>query len=145
MEKSTELIKNQILNSKTEEEFDEVIQNIPKSSFVVRINELLQNHNFKNFSEVQIRCGISKSLFYDIVNGKTKYPPKKEHIIKIGIAMGLSVSEMDEILKLSNNKELYPKNKDDSIIMYGIEKGMDAEQIEELLIKKGAIIRLLDK
>lgn len=142
MKKTTKEFENRIEKAKDVDELREIISDLPKTTFSLRISQLCQEYN-TTFSKVQIQSGISKSGFYKFANGERI--PKKAHVIKIGIAMGLSVEHINELLKLSGNKELYAKNKDDAIIIFGINNNLTAIQIAELLEDQGADLRLFEK
>ena len=141
-ENSTKEIYNLLERASTTEELDKIISNLPKTSFVVRIDELREKYEL-TFSQIQINSGITKSLFYAIVSGTRK--SKKNHIIKIGVAMGISLEEMNELLKLAQHKELYAKNKEDAIIIFGLKNKLKIIEIEELLSDYGATLHLLEK
>lgn len=142
MKTTTEELSKRIDGIRSIDELRELTSSLPKTTFCVKISELCQSHGV-SFSQAQIASGITKSLFYAIANGTRK--PKKAHIIKIGFAIGLSKEEINELLKLANLKELYPKKEEDLIIIYGLNNHLDIDQIEELLIKYGATLRLLEE
>ena len=142
MATTTKEFENKIEKATSWDEMKQILSQLPKTTFVVRISELCDKYCM-NFSKVQKETGITKSLFYSIVNGNRK--PQKHHIIKIGLAIGASVEETNELLKLAQHKELYAKNKDDAIIIFGIKSKLRIEEIEELLIDTGATLSLLEK
>ena len=115
---------------------------LPQTTFSVRIDQLCRQYG-KTFSQVQVSSGITKSLFYAIVNGTRN--PKKDHIIKMGLAIGLSLEEVNELLKLAKLKELYAKNKEDAIVIFGLRNRLPISQIEELLIDAGVSMRLMEQ
>ena len=94
-------------------------------------------------SDLLEKVSISKSFLYDVKNGDKK--PTKETVIKIGLALGLSLEEMNRSLKLAEWKELYPKKRDDAIIIDGINRGKTVHQIDQALKMNGGSITLLDK
>ena len=59
--------------------------------------------------------------------------------------MGISLEEMNELLKLAQHKELYAKNKEDAIIIFGLKNKLKIIEIEELLSDYGATLHLLEK
>ena len=113
-------------------------------TFYSRLDELCEKYN-KKYAEIQIKTNITKSLFYEIISPAKKRTPKKYQIILIGLAMGATVEEVNELLKLAKLKELYAKNKADAIIIFGIENKMSDTEIEELLIQSGADFSLFDR
>lgn len=127
---TTEMIENKIKKAKNWDDMKEIIDALPKTTFTVRIDELREKHN-KRIGELQTETGISKSMIYAIFNG-TRNPSKKQ-IIQIAFCMKLSVEELNELLKLAHLKELYAKNKEDAIIIFGIKRGLNLLEIDELL------------
>ena len=142
MNLSTAEFANKIDSAQNIDELRQMLSELPQTTFSDRIYELCDQRNL-NFSQVQKECGITKSYFYDFTNGTRM--PKKHHVIKIGIAMHLTVEEMNELLKLAQHKELYPKKKEDAIIIFGIKNNLSAMQIDELLVDSGATFSLSEK
>ena len=142
MELTTKEFENRIQRAKTADELQQVLLSLPQKTFSVQIDEFCKAYQI-TFSQVQVASGITKSMFYAIVNGTRK--PKKVHIIKIGLAMGLSVEEINLLLKVSGLKELYAKSKEDAIVMYGVNNNLTVMQIEELLTDAGATLQLIEK
>ena len=142
MKDTTSIIQNKVDNASTIEELHEIIKNLPKDSFCVRVDEMRQAHNIKSFNSIQKDVAMGKSQFFDVLSGRAK--PQRQHIIKIGIAMHLSVTEINELLKLAHHKELYAKNPEDLVVQYGIQRGLSIIEIEEELMKVNASFSLLE-
>lgn len=142
MKATTKEFENKIEKAANWDEMKRILSELPKTTFSVKISELCDKYCI-NFSQIQIKTGITKSLFYSIVNGTRK--PQKHHIIKIGLAMSASSEEINDLLKLAQHKELYAKNRDDAIILYGINQRLSVEEIEALLIESDAKLSLLEK
>lgn len=139
---STKEFENKIDSMQSIDELREMLTELPKTTFSDRIYEMCEERQL-NFSQVQRECGITKSYFYDFANGTRV--PKKHHVIKIGMAMHLSLEELNELLKLAQHKELYAKRKEDAIIIFGIKNNLTAMQIDELLIDAGSTFSLSEK
>lgn len=139
---TTKAFENELTKVKTPEELYEYINQLPPKTFTVRIDELREKHN-KRIGELQTETGISKSMIYAIFNG-TRNPSKKQ-IIQIAFCMKLSVEELNELLKLAHLKELYAKYKEDAIIIYGIKRGLDLLDIDELLKENKCKMRFCEK
>lgn len=139
---STKEFENKIDKMHSIDELREMLCELPKITFSDRIYELCEERQL-NFSQVQRECGITKSYFYDFANGTRT--PKKHHVIKIGMAMHLTVEEMNELLKLAQHKELYAKRQEDAIIIFGIKNNLTAMQIDELLVESGSTFSLSEK
>lgn len=140
---STKEFENRIECANSREELNKILAELPQMTFTERFKELCDLHGF-TLSQVQVASGITKSLFYDIFKKGTRNS-KKEQVIKAGIAMGLSVEELNELLKLARHKELYAKRKDDAIIIFGLRNKLSVTDIEQLLIDSNAGLHLIDK
>lgn len=138
---TTQEFENKIKKATNWKEMKQILSELPRTTFVVRIKELCDKYDM-TFSQVQKETGITKSLFYSIANGSRK--PQKPQIIKIGLALGLSLEELNELLKLAQLKELYAKNKEDAIIIFGLKNRLNMDEIEDLLIDAGAKFSLLE-
>ena len=56
--------------------------------------------------------------FYDVINGRKI--PSRDKIIRLALALGLSLDECQTALKFCGRSQLYPRIKRDSIIIHGI-------------------------
>lgn len=144
MKKSTVEIENDISSMTSITELEEYIrrEGIGKLNFGDRLLELCAKYGMKP-GELQKSVDISKSLFYAVLSGERN--PSKETVIKIALTLGASLEETNELLKLAKHKELYPKLKEDAIIIFGIRNKKDIYEIDELLEKNRADIRLTNK
>lgn len=136
---STDKYENKIKKAKTWDEMQKVLKELPKDTLRQRIEELCEKYN-KSFSFICGCADIPESTFYATIN--TTRTPKKELIIKIAFALGLTMKELNELLKLAKLKELYAKDNEDAIIIYGMEKGLDVEEIDMLLKSQNSKMRL---
>ena len=138
MAELTDKYENKIEKAETWEDMQKVLKELPKVTLRQRVEELCEKYN----KSVSLICGfadIPESTFYATVN-ETR-TPKKELIIKTAIALGATIEELNELLKLAKLKELYAKNKEDAIIIYGMKKGLDLEEIDMLLKSQNSKMR----
>lgn len=142
MKLTTKEWENQIEKANNVEELKVLLSQLPERNLPARLEALCQKYHM-TFSQVQVASGITKSLFYAIINGTRT--AKKGHMLKIAVAMGLSVEETNEILKLAGLKELYAKNKEDAIVMFGLRNSLQATQIEELLTDAQCDLHLIER
>ncbi len=138
MAKTTDEFKNKIEKSKSWDDMQKVLKELPKITLRQRIEELCDKYN-KSFSLVCGFADIPESTFYATINETRK--PKKELIIKTAFALGATMEELNELLKLAKLKELYAKNTDDAIIIYGIKNSLDLEEIDMLLKSQNCKMR----
>ena len=76
-------------------------------------------------------AAISRGYFHDVKNGHKN--PSKETVIKIGLALQLTLDELNRCLKLAGWKELYSKNRNDAIIIDGIKRRKSVHEIDQNL------------
>ncbi len=132
MNNSTEFQSRKLKKATNREELDQYLKELPKENFGKRFQELEEKYGKKR-GEVIALTTISKSMAYDIINGR---PSRKHQIIQLGLALGVNLDEMNELLKLSGHKELYAKLEEDAIVIYGINNGLNLCEINDLLIEK---------
>lgn len=142
MQVTTKEFENRIEKAQNPDDLKKILSELPQTTFTVRLDRLCSQYG-KTFSQVQVASGITKSLFYAIANGTRN--PKKVHIVRIGFALGMSLEEVNELLKLAKLKELYAKNKEDAILIFGLRNRLTADQVEELLTDADADLHLIDK
>ena len=137
---STDKYENKIKSAECWEDMQKILKELPKVTLRQRVEELCEKYN-KSFSYVSGFAGIPDSTFYAIINGTRK--PKKDMIIKIAFALSTTMDELNELLKIANLKELYAKNDEDAIIIYGIKNNLDIEEIDMLLKSQNSKMRLI--
>ncbi len=138
MGKSTDKYENKIGRSKSWADMQKVLKELPKITLRQKLEEFCNKYN-KSFSYVYGFADVPESTFYAMINGKRK--PKKELIIKFGFALGLTINELNELLKIARLKELYAKDREDAIVIYGMKNGLDLEEIDMLLKSQNCKMR----
>ena len=127
MSESTKEILNKIESANTWEELGDILKGLEKVTFGDRLSQLCIKYQIKP-SKLQLEVAISKTMFYDVMNGTRK--PSKETVIKIALVMKITEEELNELLKLAGHKELYPKKKEDAIIIFGLKNKKDIVEID---------------
>lgn len=89
----------------------------------------------KTKSDIINKADMSYCYFYDVINGRKI--PSKDKIIRIALAMKLSLDDCQEALRISGKSALYPRIKRDSILIYAINKGYSVYQTNDLLAEHG--------
>ena len=140
---STKELENKIDSARDVNELRALLAQLPKTTFYDRLNELLDKYGMSQ-SQIQQATGITKSLIYEITSARGKRKPQRYQILKIALAMRLTVEETNELLKLANYKELYVKNEVDAVIIFSINHKLSDEEIEGLLIDAGATFSLFE-
>ncbi len=93
---------------------------------------ILKNNNFSKSSIIN-KSDFSYCYFYEVINGKKI--PTRDKIIRLTLAMELSIEECQQALKISGHSFLFPTNRRDSILLYAIEHKKSIVQCNNLLNK----------
>ncbi len=91
----------------------------------------------KNYSKSNIinKSDFSYCYFYDVINGRKT--PTKDKVVRLALAMKMTVDECQQALKISGHSALYPKVRRDSILIYAIEKKITIMQCNAMLAQHG--------
>lgn len=103
-------------------------------AFTDYLEKMLKKYG-KKMQDLINETDYSKPMLYNIRNNERV--GSQRAILQIGIAIGVTVDEMQQLLKLSHNQELYPRYQRDYIILCGINAGMNLYEIDEELRKRG--------
>ena len=94
------------------------------------MKKLLQKYDLKK-SQVVRAAEMSEVYAYQIFSGKRV--PERKKLLCLCIGMGLNLDEVQSLLKCAGYSPLYVKLPFDSIVIYGICKGLSVLQINNLL------------
>ncbi len=91
----------------------------------------------KNYSKSNIinKADFSYCYFYEVINGRKS--PSKDKVVRLALAMKMTVDECQQALKVSGRSALHPKNRRDSILIYALEQKMTVIQCNNLLESHG--------
>ena len=93
------------------------------------LNELLVKNDL-SLSAVVKRSGQSDYV-YKVFRGERK--PSRDIMISIAVGMCLTLNEAQLLLRIAKLAALDPRDKRDSVIIYGINERLDAAEINDLL------------
>ena len=96
------------------------------------LTELLHRKGLKK-SRVIKNAELSEIYGYQIFSGVRV--PERKKLLSLAISMGLSINEVQQLLKSAGYPQLYAKKPFDSVVLYGFCKGMSVVEINELLYK----------
>ena len=119
-------------------DLDRYFEENPTSFINVDIKEFWKNAvdtSSKTKSDIINKADMSYCYFYDVINGRKI--PSKDKIIRIVLAMNLSLDDCQEALRICGKSALYPRIKRDSILIYAINKGYSIYQTNDLLAEHG--------
>lgn len=91
--------------------------------------------NGRSKSNIINKADFSYCYFYDIINGRKM--PTKDKVVRLSLAMRLTLEECQKALKISGRSALYPRVRRDSILIYALENQLTIFRTDELLKKYG--------
>lgn len=118
-------------------------EKVEYKDFVDDANESFIDNNLKEYwlglleksevnkSDVINRSDIGYTYFYDIIRGDKC--PSRDKIIRLLLAMELSLDECQSTLKLYKWGQLYARDKRDSAIIYAFNHKMSVWQLNDLM------------
>ncbi|MBO5746867.1 MAG: helix-turn-helix transcriptional regulator [Clostridia bacterium] len=98
------------------------------------LEELLKTKGLKK-SEVIKSAEMSEVYAYQIFSGVRV--PERKKLLSLAVGMGLNLDEVQTLLKCAGYSPLYVKLPFDSIVLYGIVKGLSVVDINGLLFEYG--------
>ena len=94
--------------------------------------ELVERKGLKK-SQVIKNAEFSEVYGYQIFSGVRV--PERKKLLCLTVSMGLTIDEAQLLLKCAGYAPLYVKKPFDSVVLYGLCKGLSVVQINELLYK----------
>lgn len=133
MQKTTELLMNELKDSKNIDSFltknSEEILDLSLSSY---LKELLQKYGLKK-SEVFRGAGLVGNCYgYDIFRNDLK-KPSRDVLIRICIGFPLSVEETQKVLRCGQVRPLYPRDERDAYILFALNQKYNLDRLNDLL------------
>ena len=133
MEKDTsEIVKELGLSQDFQTFYNENKEYMVDSDLSELLADLLQRKGLKK-SHVIKNAELSEIYGYQIFSGARV--PERKKLLCLAISMNLSIDEAQQLLKSAGYSQLYVKKPFDSVILYGLCKGMSVVEINELLYK----------
>lgn len=94
------------------------------------LRELMQAREL-NVRGMVRRCDPDRSYCYQLLNG-TRIP-SRELILRLALELCFTEAETQRLLKLSQRPVLYPRNRRDAAVLYGLSHGLGVNQVNALL------------
>lgn len=136
LRKKTDELLKELKFKKTD--IQEYIENNPESFIEINLKkfwgEILESSSMSK-SDIINKSDFSYVYFYDVIAGKKI--PTSDKIIRLVLAMHLSLDQCQTALRYCGKSQLYPRIKRDSILIYAIFHGYTVLQTQELLLKSG--------
>lgn len=146
MSKNTTELLHELEEAKTTKAFQDFLKNNDSEMNRDRFGDIVLQLCAKyemTASSLQLQIAISKSQFYNLLNGTRN--PSKESVFKIAFGLYITQNELNELLQAAGYQALDPKKREDAIIIFGLENKKEVAKIEELLGVYHSKIKLTDK
>lgn len=98
------------------------------------LEQLLEKHGLKKSQCIE-DANLQRNYGYQIFSGERT--PSRDKVIALCLAMHLSLEEVHALLCSTGYADLYAKNKRDSVLIFGITKGLSLLDTNELLYELG--------
>lgn len=85
--------------------------------------------------ELIYRLNLDESYGRKILGGQRI--PTRKILLQCGILFGLKLEELQRLLDIGGKARLYPRERYDAALIYGIEKGMTLEEMNNFLEEIG--------
>ena len=133
MQKDTsEIVKELGLSPDFQTFYDENKEYMISADLTELLAELLNSKGLKK-SQVIKNAELSEVYGYQIFSGLRV--PERKKLLCLTISMGLNIDEAQQLLKCAGYSQLYVKKPFDSVVLYGLCKGLSVVEINELLYK----------
>lgn len=128
---------SELMNELTKEEIS-IDEYLEKNPDIIRNTDiknhwhsLIEKSNLSSFDIIN-RSEFAYAYYYEVIGGKKI--PSRDKVIRLILAMHLSIEDCQKTLKICGLSELYPKFRRDSIIIYAITHNLTVYELNELLI-----------
>lgn len=115
----------------TDEEFDEEL--IRENGCPDLCSVIAEYMIKKNVSRAELikRLNIDRNYGYQLLNGTRN--PTRNHIIQIGLLLGLDIDSFQKLLKTARKKPLYVRDMFDAKVFYAVKHKMSFEKATEFI------------
>lgn len=137
---STDELLKILRSSRSKEHLDQYTAMIEKqpaySNFAAYMKAFLQEHDMTDAALIKASL-LPRTYAYQILNGTKN--PGRDKVLALCIAAGMDYEETQRALALSNMGKLYPRRREDSIIIFALEQKLSVLQTNELLYEECGI------
>ena len=102
-------------------------------TFSEYMHTFINNHKISTSTLVEA-SQIQRTYAYQILNGSKN--PGREKVLALCISAGMNLDETQRALTLAGLGKLYPRRKEDSVIIFALERGLNVLQTNELLYEE---------
>jgi len=136
---STDELFRILKDTKSLDSYYDKTSDIPDVSTPEYLKQLLSEHGLSKQQVIEM-ANLERSSGFQIFSGQRN--PKRDTVLRIALAMKLSLQETQHLLTIAQRGELYPRNRRDAAVIYCIHHQLNLidanillEGIGELLLK----------
>lgn len=86
-------------------------------------------------SQLAEKIMLDRTFVYQMLSGKRQ--PNRVHLIRIALALQLSLEETQRMLRIAQKGELYPRVRYDAAIIFAVQKKLSVAEANEMLEELG--------
>ncbi len=132
--KTTDDLKREIVSSASIDEFlGENEDSFNSAEVKDLLGELVARKGITK-AELARRSGMHEIYLYQIFSGSRK--PSRNKLLSLAFGLELSFDETQHLLVQSGYAELYPKDKRDAVIIFGLTHGQTLQEVNDYLFDK---------
>lgn len=111
-----------------------IVEGLETMSFKARLQALVAQSG-DSVEQLAQRMYVSRVFLYQLLNATRR--PGRDTLMKLGLALSLSVAEMQQLLALAERGALYPRIRRDAALVYAFSHALTLEKTDELLLSIG--------
>ncbi len=133
MQKTTEMLMNEIRSAKKPESFvEENKSEMLDMTLSEYLRFLLKQYGLDK-SDVFKRAGMADNNYgYELFRNDEK-KASREKLIRICIGFPLTIEEAQKVLRCGKVRQLYPRDERDAYILFALKNGYDIGEVNDLL------------
>lgn len=136
--KTTEELKNELKTASNIRDYlSKNKENLLAEGLPEHLEKLLSQKGLRK-SDVIRGSLLGKAYVYKIFCGEKK--PSRDKLLAIAFGLGLTDQETQAMLRLSGNRELYPRDERDAVILFALQRSQSILEANELLDTQGLAI-----
>ena len=129
--KDTNNLQQELMETATLDQFlSENQDNFNRDSICELLNRLFQKRRISKATLAK-QSGMSEVYLHQVFSGRRN--PSRNRLLCLCFGLNASLEETQELLKRCGFAQLYPKDRRDAIILYGILNGMDLFAVNDKL------------
>ena len=129
--KNTNNLQQELMETATLDQFlSENQDNFNRDSICELLNRLFQKRRISKATLAK-QSGMSEVYLHQVFSGRRN--PSRNRLLCLCFGLNASLEETQELLKQCGFAQLYPKDRRDAIILYGILNGMDLFAVNDKL------------